>query len=308
MKSGLSLSSMTTEDEKIDFSDILEDDLSTSSESQNSISDEVLNESFDAGQNFEEQTHFIEEGNVSQEDISPREMDIESLEEENVNKSFAEIIPSKNEENSFLEEKPISSEFENESYKENKETEEMFKDKVEEKAQDIGEAEEEDVGIYPMRRNTPVQSHNYALLAQIASEEEVVEKHEKPKLPIHLFALFMSMIFKFDAFKKNHPEIFLKIEMCWRVSILFIITTGLVAFMFMTYVVISFPRFVRTYLDVSGIEVYDFKVSKVSSSKVEIENIRSKDGSFVISLLTLNYSFPDLINGKIKNAFLDGQY
>lgn len=307
MKAGVAFPSSVTENETPEVRDSLEEDKNNiliPSISKNELPSAAAKESFETQEEVE---NFAD---ISQIYEDSKELDMgvnkDSFEQEKASDNFfSENTIPESEEISQSSEDAFSSLEDVKILETNKKTDDSVKEKVESENKESLDFEE-DIGIYPVRGNKSVQSHNYALLAQIASEEEVVEKKERPKLQIHIFALLMSMVFTFDAFKKKHPEIFKKIEMSWRVGIFFILGTGLISFIFMSYIFISFPRFVKTYLDVSGIEVYDFEVRNVSPSKVEIENIRSKDGSFTIALLTLNYSVPDLIQGKIKNAFLDG--
>lgn len=150
------------------------------------------------------------------------------------------------------------------------------------------------------------------LLSQIAAEDIKNEEEEKKKAKKQisfskLFAIFiMRATLMIDEIRHKYASTFRMFELVWCVLIALIYVGGLISLGILVYAYANYPRYVADYFRKSGIELASWDMDSYTLSRIELSNLKSKDGLYTIKRVVIRSPFSDFLRGRIKSVNLEG--
>lgn len=148
------------------------------------------------------------------------------------------------------------------------------------------------------------------LLSQIAAQDEAEaaaqRKKGKRSLAINFAVLFMKLTFILDEERRKNQQLFQFVQTMWRSFMALIYIGGIAMLGVLIYSYMTFPNRIQKALVSYGIDVKGYDLSEMSLSRVELKNLKDKDGTYSIKRLIVQSTFSDFILGRIKSVELDG--
>ena len=150
------------------------------------------------------------------------------------------------------------------------------------------------------------------LLSQIAAEDLKNEKEEKKKLKKQisfskLFSVFvMRTTLLIDEIRHKYAFVFRVFEFMWCVFISLIYIGGIISLVILVYVYANYPRYIRNYFQENNIDLASWDIDSYTLSRIELSNLKSKDGSYTIRHVIIRSDFSDFLRGRIKTVSLEG--
>lgn len=149
------------------------------------------------------------------------------------------------------------------------------------------------------------------LLSIISAEDKKNEKDQKKKVRKEIsfskmFTIFMMRAtIKWAEIQHRYSAIFSTLKLVWCLLIAFVYIGGIVSLFVLIYSYLNYPRYVSDYLKKSGIEA-TWDMNEYSLSRIELKNLKSKDGSYSIRRVLIRSDFSDFLKGRIKAVSLEG--
>ncbi len=149
------------------------------------------------------------------------------------------------------------------------------------------------------------------LLSQIAAEDQKEEENKKkPRKTISfskVFSIFMMrMTLLIDEIQHKYAMPIKMLELFWCVFIFIIYIGGIASLIILIYVYFSYPRYISTYFKDNNIELSSWDMGSYTLSRIELSNLKSKDGAYSIKKVVIRSGFSDFLRGRIKTVSLEG--
>ncbi len=164
-------------------------------------------------------------------------------------------------------------------------------------------APEEDDGRDPSLRTD--------LLSQIAGDDLKEEKEKKkPRKKISfskLFAAFMiRATLKINECRHKFATPIRMLEFIWCVFIFIVYIGGIASLTILVHVYLNYPNYVEDFFVKNRIELSSWNMGNYTLSRIELTNLKSKDGSFSIRKVVIRSDFSDFLLRRIKTVNLEG--
>ncbi len=149
------------------------------------------------------------------------------------------------------------------------------------------------------------------LLSQIAAEdkkEEAGKKKSHNQVPISkmLSIFMMRMTLLLDEIQHKYAMPIKMLELVWCVFIAIIYMGGIASLVILVNVYLSYPRYVSDYFQDNNIELSSWNMGSYTLSRIELNNLKSKDNSYSIRKVVIRSGFSDFLRGRIKTVSLEG--
>lgn len=150
------------------------------------------------------------------------------------------------------------------------------------------------------------------LLSQIAAEDRKNEKEEKKRARKQisfskLFSIFvMRTTLMIDEIRHKYAATFRLLSFIWCTFIAFIYVGGLISLAILVYAYANYPRYISNYFRDNNIELASWDIDSYTLSRIELSNLKSKDGSYAIRRVIIRSDFSDFLRGKVKAVSLEG--
>ena len=149
------------------------------------------------------------------------------------------------------------------------------------------------------------------LLTIISAEDKKNEKEQKKKVRKEisfskLFTVFMMRAtIKWAEIQHRYSAVFSALKMVWCLFVALVYIGGIASLFILIYSYMNYPKYVADYLKNSGIEA-TWDMNEYSLSRIELKNLKSKDGTYSIRRVLIRSDFSDFLKGRIKAVSLEG--
>lgn len=149
------------------------------------------------------------------------------------------------------------------------------------------------------------------LLSQISSQDVAQAAAAQKKKTQHstlmqFVVLFMKLTFVLDDAKRKNKNLFKVLGWIWAVFMTVVYAGGICMLALLIYSYMHFPEMVRDNLIAQNIIVKDYNIKDFSFSKIELNNLEDKEGTYSIKKMTIHSTFSEFIRRRVKSVVLDG--
>ncbi len=149
------------------------------------------------------------------------------------------------------------------------------------------------------------------LLSQIAAEDEKEEKVKKKKRNTvsfsKMFSIFMMRTtLLIDEIQHKYAMPIKMLKLIWCIFIFVIYIGGIASLVILICVYLSYPKYVSEYFKDNNIELSSWDIGDYSLSRIELSNLKSKDGTYSIDRVVIRSGFSDFLRQRIKAVSLEG--
>ncbi|MBP5343945.1 MAG: hypothetical protein J6Y85_02595 [Alphaproteobacteria bacterium] len=147
-----------------------------------------------------------------------------------------------------------------------------------------------------------------SLYAQITAEDVIQPaRPKKPRASLFIQGIvrLMQITFYLDSVKRTHESIFRILAACWALFMTCIYLGGALTLLFGVYHVMQLPLFIEGELRKRGLEFEEVQLADYSLSRIEITNLKDKDGQYEVGRLIINSTFADFLRKRIRSVTLE---
>lgn len=149
-------------------------------------------------------------------------------------------------------------------------------------------------------------AHKSDLLNQILESEP---KPKPPKKPLFDFHFDKKILTNWDkkikTFLEENKILTQTLQVLWMIFKSAVYIGGISFFAMFLIIYFGFTPILRSYLDSKGLQDVSFTVSSHNLSQITLTDIADKKGAFKIKTIRLQYTFTDLLKGKITLVDVD---
>ena len=161
----------------------------------------------------------------------------------------------------------------------------------------------------PPASATPTQDKaDDSLYAQITAEDVIQPAHpKKPRASLFIQGAvrLMQVTFYLDSIKRTHEPVFRALSAFWAMFMACIYLGGALTLLFGIYHNMQLPLFIEGELRKRGLEFEKVNFADYTLSRIEITNLKDKDGQYEVGKLIINSTFADFLRKRIRSVTLD---
>ena len=144
----------------------------------------------------------------------------------------------------------------------------------------------------------------YSQIAGAAEQQQVAEQKKQLQSPIlTVMTYVMRARLWIDGIRRGNTAVFTAGAWLWAAVMAVLYVCGLIVVCLIGYGYFSFPRVVQAYCARNNMTYGSLSTNK-TFSKIELLNVRSKDGSYQMGQVVINSNFGNFLQGRVQSVVI----